>query len=35
MDMYGHVQKTGRIVNIPTVSYFFVIIFVSITYWKS
>ena len=24
-----------RVVNIPTVSYFFVIRFVSITYWKS
>ena len=31
----GHVRKRGWIVNIPIVSYFFVIRFVSITYWKS
>ena len=28
-------KKLGKIVNIPIVSYFFVIRFVSITYWKS
>ena len=30
--LYGHAQKTDRIVNIPIVSYLFVIKFVSIIY---
>ena len=36
ITLCGYVKKNiGRIVNIPIVSYFFVIRFVSITYWKS